>query len=195
MPGVVLLGAVVLTGGTGARLGGVDKAELEVGGRSLLDRALAAVTGVVDPARLVVVGDPRPGVRSVREQPPGGGPAAGLLAGVEALPAEVERVLALAVDMPMVTSGTLTRLLDAVPDGHDAPDGAILVDAVGRRQYLCAVYDRAKVIAAAPHRADGLSLRSLVDSFALAEVVAGDRETFDVDTPAHLAQVRRWLSR
>ena len=34
---------VILTGGTGARLGGVDKATLEYAGRSLLDRALDAV--------------------------------------------------------------------------------------------------------------------------------------------------------
>ena len=35
------LGAIVLTGGTAVRLDGADKASLEVGGRTLLDRALA----------------------------------------------------------------------------------------------------------------------------------------------------------
>ena len=36
------LGAVILTGGTAARMDGVDKASIEVGGVTLLERALAA---------------------------------------------------------------------------------------------------------------------------------------------------------
>ncbi|MFT4082535.1 MAG: NTP transferase domain-containing protein, partial [Nocardioides sp.] len=72
--------AIVLAGGRGSRLGGVDKATLEIGGRSLLHRVLAACA---DAAEVVVVGDPVAGTeaRFVREQPPYAGPAAALLAG------------------------------------------------------------------------------------------------------------------
>ena len=48
--------AIVLAGGAGRRLGGADKAALDVGGRTLLERALAAVSGVPT----VVVGPARP---------------------------------------------------------------------------------------------------------------------------------------
>ncbi|XVV06848.1 molybdenum cofactor guanylyltransferase [Actinosynnema sp. CA-248983] len=63
--------AVVLAGGRGSRLGGVDKAAVEVGGRTLLDHALDAVRGA---RRTVVVGPekPVPGVVWTREEPPGG---------------------------------------------------------------------------------------------------------------------------
>jgi molybdopterin-guanine dinucleotide biosynthesis protein A len=75
--------AIVLAGGRGARLGGVDKADLVVGGQTLLERALAATAGA---NRTVVVGPRRPTSRPVtwaREHPPGGGPVAALAAGLE----------------------------------------------------------------------------------------------------------------
>ena len=110
--------AVVLSGGTGARLGGADKAALEVGGRTLLVRALEAVAGAEE---IVVVGptvgivDPAAAaVRFVVEDPPGGGPAAGLLAGLAALAPGSPLVVVLAVDMPYVGPATVARLLDAL---------------------------------------------------------------------------------
>jgi molybdopterin-guanine dinucleotide biosynthesis protein A len=84
----VLFDAVILAGGSGRRLGGVDKGALVVAGLPLLDRVLLASAAA---RRTVVVGEPRPTVRSVvwaREDPPGGGPLAGLAAGM----AELDRV-------------------------------------------------------------------------------------------------------
>ena len=54
--------AVVLAGGTAARLDGVDKASVEYAGRTLLEHALDAV---VDAAEVVVVGEPVPTERPV----------------------------------------------------------------------------------------------------------------------------------
>ncbi|MCW2606336.1 MAG: molybdopterin-guanine dinucleotide biosynthesis protein, partial [Frankiales bacterium] len=65
--------AVVLAGGSGRRLGGVDKPGLLVDGTSLLDRVLGAVARA---GTVVVVGPERPAARPVvwaREDPPGGG--------------------------------------------------------------------------------------------------------------------------
>lgn len=56
-------------GGRGSRLDGVDKAGIEVGGRTLLEWALDAV---IDAREVVVVGDPVPTERPVtftRESP------------------------------------------------------------------------------------------------------------------------------
>ncbi len=74
-------GAVVLAGGRAARLGGFDKASVEIGGRTLLERALDAV---VDAAEVVVVGEQVPTERPVTfvlESPRWGGPVAALLTG------------------------------------------------------------------------------------------------------------------
>ncbi|WP_250448303.1 NTP transferase domain-containing protein, partial [Actinotalea sp. C106] len=87
-PGVGLRhDAMVLAGGTGARLGGVSKPEVTVADRELLDHVLDATAGA---DRVVVVGPAalaRPGVLTVLEDPPRGGPAAGIAAGLDALDA------------------------------------------------------------------------------------------------------------
>src|SRR3954470_16309513 len=86
-PGAVsaAFSAVVLAGGVAARLDGVDKASVELDGRTLLAWALDAV---VDASEVVVVGDPVPTERPVtftRENPRYGGPVAALLTGRDAL--------------------------------------------------------------------------------------------------------------
>ncbi|MGB5951478.1 MAG: NTP transferase domain-containing protein, partial [Ornithinimicrobium sp.] len=76
--------AIILAGGRGERLGGVDKALIEVRGQSLLGYATSAAS---DARHVVVVGTPRSGFGHVAwtsEQPPGGGPAAGVIAGMAA---------------------------------------------------------------------------------------------------------------
>lgn len=182
---MVAVGVVVLTGGTGRRLGGVDKARLSVGGSSLLSRAVATGS-LLGP--VVVVGPPVDGVaaRFVREDPPGGGPAAALLAGVSSL-SSCSLVVALAVDMPLVSGATLERLVGAV----GSADGALLVDGDGREQYLCAAYSREALVSAAPASVEGLSLRRLVAGLSLVGVPALGDEARDVDTPADLDAVRR----
>ena len=72
--------AVILAGGTAVRLDGADKASLEYDGSTLLEHTLTAVAEAVE---VVVVGEEVPTSRPVtfrREDPPFGGPAAGLLA-------------------------------------------------------------------------------------------------------------------
>ncbi|MEO7126392.1 MAG: nucleotidyltransferase family protein [Nakamurella sp.] len=123
---------ILLTGGAGRRLGGVDKASIDVGGDTLFDRAVAAALGrpvvVVGPERLT-----QHSVTFTREDPPGGGPAAGIAAGVLAVgllgvskfDAAVNRghvvpaplVAILAVDHVGVVSETWQRLATAVSNG------------------------------------------------------------------------------
>ncbi len=73
---------MVLAGGRAERLGGEDKAALDVGGATLLERALARL---LRRQRVVVVGDERPTARPVlwtREHPAYGGPVAATYAGL-----------------------------------------------------------------------------------------------------------------
>ncbi len=190
--GPLRLGAVVLTGGTAKRLHGLDKAGIEIDGVTLLERALHATLAA---AEVVVVGDEVPTTRPVtwaREEPPGGGPAAGLLAGTDRFSRPPDLVCVLAVDMPKVNAGTVARLTWAV-EADPGVDGAVLVDETGRRQPLAAVYRLPSLRAARPadHAAEhGLPVRRLVGDLRLAEVPTVGDEARDVDTPEDLADLR-----
>ncbi|WP_456786239.1 molybdenum cofactor guanylyltransferase [Cellulomonas sp. P5_C5] len=122
--------AVVLAGGRARRLGGVSKPDVEVGGIALLDHALAAVAGAT---HVVVVGPPqvaRPGVATVLEDPPDGGPVAGLAAGLDALPADgPDLVVVLACDVPGA-GRALPALLTAATAAPTASAGATAVSDV-----------------------------------------------------------------
>jgi len=188
------IGGIVLSGGSAARIQGADKATLELAGATLLDHVLAALDTVED---VVVVGERvRTGrlVTFLREHPPLGGPAAGILAGLDGFSRAPALVVVLAVDMPLVTGATVRRLVQAAGD-VDGVDGALLVDREGRRQYLCAAYRTAALRTAAPASEEqhGLSVRRLVRGLRLAEVVAVGGEAQDVDTWADLRSVRARL--
>jgi molybdopterin-guanine dinucleotide biosynthesis protein A len=110
------LGAIILTGGGSIRMG-ADKAALDWNGRSAVARAadLACAIGAV---WTVTAGAGSYGLELVVEEPPGGGPVAGILAGATALRrARCDRALVLAVDAPTITAGDLQPLLDAPGPG------------------------------------------------------------------------------
>jgi molybdopterin-guanine dinucleotide biosynthesis protein A len=177
--------AVILAGGSARRLGGADKALLDVGGRTLLEGVLAAVAGA---ARVVVVGPPRPGIRGVtwcREDPPGAGPVAALAA---ALPHTASPYLCvLATDLPFVTPPLIQEMV-AAGQGHD---GALLVDQTGRDQLLCGVYARSAVarrLAGQPVVDRAIS--ALVEGWDLVRLPDEGGRAFDCDTWDDLAAAR-----
>jgi molybdenum cofactor guanylyltransferase len=101
--------AVILAGGQGSRLGGIDKAQLMLAGSPLVERPLAAAAGA---GRIVLVGPDslaRDGVLLTREDPPGGGPAAATAAGLNAL-----------VSSGITTTGAVDSC--SFPDGPAAGD-------------------------------------------------------------------------
>ncbi|MER8183266.1 NTP transferase domain-containing protein [Kitasatospora sp. NPDC094015] len=179
--------AVVLAGGGAARLGGVDKPALVVGGRTMLERVVAACAGA---GRTVVVGPARElgGVLRAREDPPGGGPVAALAAGLGRVTAE--RVLLLAADLPFLDRGTLERLLAALDDPE--PEAALLVDAGGQEQPLTAAYRTAALRAALAELGDpaGQSLRRLLAPLRTVRVADRGGAAFDCDTWQELALAR-----
>ncbi|KQV10116.1 hypothetical protein ASE03_22060 [Kitasatospora sp. Root187] len=171
--------ALVLAGGAARRLGGVDKPGLAVGGRTLLDRVLAACP---DARTVVVVGPERPTERSdlhwTREDPPGGGPVAAVAAGLGQISAD--RVLLLAADLPFLDGRTVERLLDALAE-HD---GALLVDAGGRDQPLAGAYRSSALRAALGDLGEpvGLPLRRLLAPLRLVRLADPDGVSYDCDT-------------
>jgi molybdopterin-guanine dinucleotide biosynthesis protein A len=179
---------VVLAGGTAARMDGVDKSSVELDGRSLLEHAVDAF---LDADEVVVVGPASvPTSRPVTfacEDPPRGGPVAGLLTGVDALLRRPRLVGVLAVDMPRVTAATMRRLRDAAA-GHD---GAFLVDGDGRRQ-LAGVLDAARLAGVRPdlEGQHGMALHRLLAPLDLAEVSSAGDEAVDIDTWSDLRDLR-----
>ncbi|HWD83483.1 MAG TPA: NTP transferase domain-containing protein [Kribbella sp.] len=128
--------AVVLAGGGSTRFGGVDKAMLVLDGMSLLDRVLTATAGA---AETVVVGAERTAYRPVRwtlEEPPAGGPVAGLAAGLAYGTAPV--VVVVSCDLPWITAEDIGALVNGLGD-HD---GYGLRDTAGQEQQLAAAYRR-----------------------------------------------------
>lgn len=179
---------VLLAGGTAARMDGIDKASIELGGRTLLEICLDAF---LDADEVVVVGPrtvrtTRP-VTFTREDPPLGGPVAGLLTGVDMLLRPPQLIGVLAVDMPRVSPYTFRRLREATAGHEGGHDGAFLNDPSGRRQ-LCGVLTAEALGRVRPdlEGQHGMSLRSLLADLDLAEVAAIGDEARDIDTWADL---------
>lgn len=164
---------------------GVDKATLTYGAQSLLDRAVAACAGaattvVVAPESLAPAG-----VRRALEDPPFGGPVAGIAAGLADLgqfdPAQW--VLVLAVDHPE-SPAAVAALLAAADDTADV-DAYAAVAGDGFRQHLLTLYRRA-ALEDALARLGGTqnrSVRRLVDGLRFVDVPLDARTAGDVDDP------------
>ncbi|WP_278235031.1 DUF6457 domain-containing protein [Isoptericola sp. AK164] len=178
--------AVVLAGGRATRLGGAAKPEVVVGGTRLLDHVLSATTGadrtaVVGPADLRSLTE-RDDVVVTLEDPPFGGPVAGLAAGLTALqrPAAPEWILLLAVDVPGAAAAVGPLVETA--DGFTSLDGVHLEHA-GRAQWLTGLYRRAALTRALdgldPH---GASVRRLVARLDLLPLPDETGMSDDVDT-------------
>jgi molybdopterin-guanine dinucleotide biosynthesis protein A len=182
--------AIVLAGGAGQRLGGVNKPALEVGGRRLLDIALDATSGA---AITIVVGERLPATQPVtwtREAPAGGGPVAALAAGLVLVTSPT--VVLLAADLPFITAQAVERL---VTGRRDAP-AVIAVDGDGRDQPLVACYEAAALRAALPQDPRGTSMRALLRDLdtagAVRRVSLGGQPsvTWDCDTEADICRAR-----
>lgn len=179
--------AIVLTGGSARRLGGIDKPALEIGGIAIAARIAAAVA---DAAKLIVVGPCPPGVAAdvvTREDPAGGGPVAATIAGLSYV--DNEWVAVLAGDLPFLTGEVVNRLRAA------PADVAVLVDGSGRDQLLCALW-RTEALKTATHGLGaGSPMRTVLAAADNVRRVSADRlhppPWLDCDTPADLEEIRR----
>lgn len=180
--------AIVLAGGRSSRLGGVDKAALHAGSRTLLQVTLDAVSGA---DRIVVVGarsQAASGERivRVRESPPGGGPAAAIGAGLVEVEAPVTVVLA--CDMPRV--GEVVPVLLHALTMADSSVQAVMARDGDRTQYLVAAHRTTSLRDRADDGAPltGRSVRQLCAGLAVLEVEVPAGATLDIDTWGDAAQ-------
>lgn len=177
-----MVNVIILAGGEGSRMGGVDKSAVLLDGRPLLRHLLDSLGR----EHAVVVVSPREiaGVPSVSEQPPLGGPVAGIAAGAHALPREAEFTAVLAVDAPR-SAQFLPVLTAAIGEA----DVAVTVAADGWLQPLCALW-RTESLHLALEALDGVRDRPAKALLRLAETVVevpGDGRETDYDTLAELS--------
>lgn len=187
---------VVLAGGSSRRWGGRDKTAAVLAGRAVVlhvvDGARAAL-GAGAPVVVVAPADhpaadglAAAGARVVREDPPGGGPVAGLAAGVAALPPDVDVVAVVAGDVPF-GGPALDRTTRALRADRSV-DAVLGEDPLGRWQPLLGSYRVAALrtaLAAAP--AEGRSARSVLGGLTVALAPVDTRESLDLDSPEDLA--------
>jgi molybdenum cofactor guanylyltransferase len=127
--------AFVLAGGHSTRMG-TEKALIELGGQTLLARALALVTGVT--ARVRILGSKaRFGGfgEVVEDEFPDHGPLGGIHAALRASASELNLILA--VDMPFVETQFLHYLIQ---EARQQEAAVTVPRAEGNWQPLCAIY-------------------------------------------------------
>jgi molybdopterin-guanine dinucleotide biosynthesis protein A len=164
------LAAIVIAGGEGRRFGG-DKLSLrDASGRELLEVVVAGIASQADP--IIIVGPERSwpaAVQWTREDPPGGGPCAALIAGLALLPDDATHVAVLAGDSP--AGGAAVSALRTVIDDAAV---AVVTDGSGREQPMTAVYAVAPLREALSAYGDGAhrSLREVLDDLRPRTVVS-----------------------
>lgn len=202
MPGDASI--IILTGGTGARLGGADKASLTVEGLTLLNRILSQTH-----LPAIVAGRETATMRPVlfrSEDPPSGGPVAGIAAALAWVDTPLVGILA--VDMPEAAP-VLQAALTELRVQADA-DAVVPLDAAGRRQPLCSAWRTAALRAALPQDPHGQPMRALLEQVTVHEWqvslgtlpredldalprqddVIGENLLDDIDTPEDLDRYR-----
>jgi molybdopterin-guanine dinucleotide biosynthesis protein A len=129
---------LILAGGGAVRLGGVDKAQIQLGGETLLARAIAAIQSFAAP--IAISGGPAPHASEVAGLPvltdvsPGAGPLAGIAAGLKWAAVEGMDWLAVRpVDTPFLDAAAYEQLVA----GSDAEP--IQIAETTRTQWLVAL--------------------------------------------------------
>lgn len=182
-------GVIVLCGGTSRRLAGRDKTRESLAGTTVMDHLLDALPSDWD---VVCVGEERSTTRSVRwcrESPAGGGPVAGIAAGLDHLEhLRADVCVVVGGDMPFA-SAALPTLVDAL-NAQPALDAVLAVDPGGRRQPLLAAYRCEALRAALPPEPGGARLMAVVDLLATGTVACEAQIALDVDTPEALERAR-----
>jgi molybdopterin-guanine dinucleotide biosynthesis protein A len=182
----------IIAGGPASRLGGVTKAFLSVGGRTIAERQLTLLRAAFGRV-LVVANDPAPwaplGVEVVPDQVAKAGPLGGIQTALAAAH-DCDAVVCVAGDLPFVAPALIAALRDRAP-GADA----VAPRAAGGIEPLCARYARSVLPAVeARVRAGELAVHAMLAALAVgwiegAELAALDpdgRSFFNINTPEDL---------
>ena len=191
--------ALIFAGGRATRLGGVNKALLEVGGAFIVERILASLGPLVD-ERVLLANDAtlaeQPDVRLTFDPSPHAGVLPALATGLAA--AEGDLCLAVACDMPFVSRRLFEHMLEI--QQRDDVD-VVIPRSAGFLEPMHAVYRRRPTldaIAAALQRGEQRMI-SYLSAVRVREIDEADWRLidlpgtafFNVNTPEDLAEARR----
>jgi len=181
--------AAILAGGRATRLHGVDKGGLTIEGRTIRDRQLDALSGLVDD--IVLIGGPaadpgpdagpddRAGVRRIPDLAAARGPLGGIQAALHRA-GDAACTLIVACDLPFVSRPFLAFLLARALEAGAAD---VVVPRSGNRLHpLCATYNR-RVRAAVDRRvaSGALAVQALFDEVRVDVIEPEVVATFDPD--------------
>ncbi len=180
---------MVLTGGRSSRFGS-DKSLARIGDKSSLEWIVGAVPRDIP---IIIVG-PDPSLRSghpagiqvVREEPAGGGPVAGLWAGLQVCASD--QIFLVATDMPFV----LPHLLSIEIKDLESADAILYRDPEGFLQPLAGVYKTSALLRRFSEIGDpsGQSMRQFIVGITIHELIMNKElvEAFlDIDTTEQLS--------
>ena len=146
---------MLLAAGAGSRLGGRPKSLLELDGTPLIRRTSIALSEIGIEPVVVVLGHHADAIeRAVQDLPvkrmrnpsPDEGPASSLRIGLQALMLDVDAVIILLADQPLITAPDISDLVEAfksrgdrqmvVPRVRGEPGNPVIVDAALREEWL-----------------------------------------------------------
>jgi molybdopterin-guanine dinucleotide biosynthesis protein A len=155
--------AVLFVGGESRRMG-ADKATLIFNGEPLWSHQLATLKEL-SPGKIFISARTKPPwcppeMETILDAPPACGPLSGLAAALQKI--STTHLLALAVDLPLMTAEHLRRLLDQA-----RPGVGVMPIRDGKREPLCAIYPAEAGEFAVAAMADGdFALHSLAKTLA-----------------------------
>lgn len=182
--------AAVLVGGASSRMG-TDKALVEVDGVTLARRAVDLLRSAGAREVVTVGGSDRgAGVEHVDDRYPGEGPLGGLITALATFgvpPAVDTAVVVIACDLPLLSPGTVSHLLAALEDNDAA------IARTDRLEPLCAVWRPERVLPRLERSfASGeRAIRRSLTGLRTVEVVVGEAELVNLNTPDELEVLRR----
>ena len=191
---------VIQAGGKSTRMGGRPKALMELGGRRIVERVVAAVAPAVD-GLLIVTNTPELyaflGLPMVGDVYPDGGSLGGIYSGLKAAPGDA--AFTVACDMPFLHSDVVRLVVDR------AGEGDVVIPRVGDQlETLHALYAKSCLPAIEERLVAGqLKIVGFFDRVRVVEIpeveVARHRDPaivfMNVNTPEELERARALASR
>ena len=182
----MMIGAVILAGGSSSLMGRC-KAEIVIGGETLLARTVRQLTDF--PECLLSANDPALAkglpVRLVADRYPGAGPLAGLEAALTETACEA--LVCVPCDLPNLTAAVPRLLAERFSPELDA---LVLADSAGRLHPLCGIYHRRALPAIRRQLERGeRRVRDLLPQLRWASLCGQvpDRVLYNLNTPEDLA--------
>ncbi|MBM3220599.1 MAG: molybdenum cofactor guanylyltransferase [Candidatus Rokubacteria bacterium] len=186
---------VVQAGGKSTRMGGEPKALMDVGGRRIVERVVAAIAPVVDDV-LVVTNTPERyaflGLPMVGDAFPDHGSLGGIYSGLKAAPGDV--AFTVACDMPFLRADVVRLVLERVAEAD------VVIPRVGDQlETLHAAYAKACLVPMEERlRAGRLRIVGFFDRVRVREIAESDVRALadpaivfmNVNTPDELARAR-----